>query len=183
MKKVKVLLAVLLSITAILGSVAPAYAAEPVSEVKIEIEPTDMNVSVTVPSTLPIIFNADGSNTIPSNWTIENISALAGIHVTNVHLNANGTGWKLTNESATVKTQNVNGKTVKFFAGVPGIMKLVEAKSGSTSETGTASFEANDIRIASGATKTLNFAVERGAFTETTASAKAFTMTIDFAFN
>lgn len=183
MKKVKVLLAAVLSITVVLGTVAPTYAAEPVSEVKIAIEATDMNVSVTVPSTLPIVFNADGSNTIPDNWTIENVSALAGIHLTNVHLNGNGSGWKVVNDSSIVKTQSVNGKAVKFFVGVPGAMKLVEPQSGSENEAGTAGFEANDICIASGETKTLNFMVERGAFTETTASAKAFSMTLDFAFN
>lgn len=183
MKKVKVLLAAVLSITVILGTVAPTYAAEPVSEVKIAIEPTDMNVSVTVPSTLPIIFNADGSNTIPDNWSIENVSALAGIHVTNIHLDGNGSGWTVVNDSSIVKTQSVNGKAVKFFVGVPGAMELVEPKSGSENEVGTASFEVADICIASGATKTLNFTVERGAFTETTASTKAFFMTLDFAFN
>lgn len=77
-----------------------------------------MNVSVTVPSTLPIIFNADGTNTFADNWTIENVSALAGIHVTNVHLNGDGTGWKVVKDSETVKTQTVNGKSVKFFVGV-----------------------------------------------------------------
>jgi lysophospholipase L1-like esterase len=73
MKKVKVLLASLLSITVVLGTVVPSYAAEPVSEVKIEIEATDMNVSVTVPSTLPIVFNADGTNTFADNY--QNVAA------------------------------------------------------------------------------------------------------------
>lgn len=183
MKKVKVLLASLLSITVVLGSVVPSYAAEPVSEVQIAIEATDMNVSVTVPSTLPIIFNADGTNTFADNWSIKNISALAGIHLTGVHLNGDGTGWKVVKDSATVKTQEVNGKSVKFFVGVPETMQLVMPSNGSESETGTATFDVDDICIPSGATKTLEFAVERGAFTETTASAKAFSMTLDFAFN
>ena len=183
MKKVKILLAAVLSITVILGTVAPAYAAGPVSEVKIAIEPTDMNVSVTVPSTLPILFNSDGSNTIPDNWSIENVSTLAGIHVTNIQLNSNGSGWTLVNDSSIVKTQNVNGKAVKFFVGVPGTMQLVEPKSGTENEVGTANFDADDICIAAGTEKILNFSVERGAFTETTASAKAFFMTLNFAFN
>lgn len=183
MKKVKVLLAAVLSITVILGTVAPTYAAEPVTEVKIAIEPTNMNISVTVPSTLPIVFNSDGTNTIPDNWTIENVSALAGIHVTNVHLEGNGSGWKVVNDSAIVKTQSVNGKAVKFFVGLPGAMKLVEPNSGSENESGTATFDIDDICMPSGEAKTLNFTVERGAFTETTASAKAFSMTLDFAFN
>jgi len=183
MKKVKVLLAALLSVTVVLGTAVPTYAAEPVSEVKIEVNATDMNVSVTVPSTLPIVFNADGTNTFPSNWTIENVSALAGVHLKQIDLNAGGTGWKLVQDSASVKTQTVNGKAIKFFAGIPTNLKLVAPSNGTESETGTASFGETDICVASGETKDLVFAVERGAFTETQVSAKAFTMELTFGFN
>ena len=183
MKKVKVLLAALLSVTVVLGTAVPTYAAEPVSEVKIEVNATDMNVSVTVPSTLPIVFNADGTNTFPSNWTIDNVSALAGIHLKDVEMNAGGTGWKLVKDSANVKTQAVNGKAVKFFVGVPDNLKLVQPSDGNESETGKASFGETDICIASGETKELMFAVERGAFTDTQVSAKAFTMALNFEFN
>lgn len=183
MKKVKVLLAALLSVTVVLGTAVPTFAAEPTSEVKIEVNATDMNVSVTVPSTLPIVFNTDGTNEFPSNWTIENVSALAGVHLKQIDLNAGGTGWKLVKDSANVKTQTVNGKSIKFSAGVPGNMKLVEPDNGSESEKGTAAFGNTDICIASGQTKDLIFAVERGAFTETQVSAKAFTMALTFEFN
>lgn len=183
MKKVKVLLAALLSVTVVLGTAVPTYAAEPVSDVKIEVNATDMNVSVTVPSTLPIVFCEDGTNTFPTNWTIENVSAIAGIHLKQVELNADGTGWKLVKDSESVKTQTVNGKAIKFFVGVPGNLKLVQPSNGNESETGAASFGNTDICIASGQTQDLNFAVERGAFTEIQASAKAFTMALEFEFN
>lgn len=183
MKKVRVLLAALLSVTVVLGTAVPTYAAEPVSNVLIEVNATDMNVSVTVPSTLPIVFNADGTNTFPDNWTIENVSALAGIHLKQIDLHADGTGWKLVNDSETVRTQVANGKAIKFFAGVEGNMQLVEPDNGSESENGTATFGVSDICIASGQTKDINFSVERGAFTQTTVSAKAFTMELGFEFN
>ena len=87
MKKVKVLLAALLSVTVVLGTVVPTQAAS--STVDIEVKATDMdNVSVTVPSSIPIVFNADGSNTLPTNWTIENKSAIAGIHLSKIEMNA-----------------------------------------------------------------------------------------------
>ena len=83
MKKIKVLLATLLSVTVVLGAVVPTYAAS--SDVNIEVKATSMdNVSVTVPTSIPIVFNADGSNTLPTNWTIENLSAIAGIHLSQI---------------------------------------------------------------------------------------------------
>ena len=183
MKKIKILVAALLSVTVVLGTVVPACAAEPVSEVQIEVNATDMNVSVTVPSTLPIVFNADGTNTFPEHWTIENVSTLAGIHLKQVDLNAGGTGWKLVKDTSKVRTQTVNGKAIKFSAGVAGNMQLVEPTNGTESETGTATFGESDICIAAGQSRDLIFVVERGAFTQTTVSAKAFTMELGFEFN
>lgn len=183
MKKVKVLLAALLSVTVVLGTAVPTYAAEPASEVKIEVNATDMNVSVTVPSTLPIVFCEDGTNAFPEHWTIQNVSALAGIHLKQIDLNAGQTGWKLVQNSEAVKTQAVNGKSIKFSAGVPGAMQLVKPDNGSESEKGTATFGNADICIPSGGSKDLTFVVERGAFTETQVSATAFTMELIFEFN
>lgn len=183
MKRVKVLLAAVLSVTTILGATTPAHAAAPESEVQIEIQQTDVNVSVTVPSTLPIVFNSDGTNTFPSSWSIQNSSRNAGIHLVKVNLNADGSGWKLLKESERVKTQTVNGKAVRFLVGQSGAMKVVEPSNGSESESGTATFASGDISIAAGEEKSLCFEMERGAFNETKASAKAFTMVLEFAFN
>lgn len=175
-------LAAILSLVVIMGAAIPVNAAS--ADVNIQVKPTTMdNVSVTVPTTLPIVFNEDGTNTFPSNWTIENISSLAGIHLSTVDMNANSSGWKLVKESESVKTQTVNGKAIKFFVGVPGNLKLVQPSNGNESETGTTSFGDTDICIASGQTKNLDFAVERGAFTENQASAKAFDMVLTFNFN
>jgi len=181
MKKIKVLLAALLSVTVVLGTAVPTYAAS--SKVLIEVKATDMNVSVTVPSTLPIVFNADGTNTFPDNWTIENTSAIAGIHLKQIDMSADGTEWQLLADSVDVKQQVVNSKSIKFFAGKAGALKMVVPDNGTEDSSGSVTFENTDITIASGERKELSFAVERGAYTDTQASAKAFAMVLNFEFN
>lgn len=183
MKKVKVLLAALLSVTVVLGTAVPTYAAEPAADVKIEINATDMNVSVTVPSVLPIVFNADGTNTIPNNWTIQNVSAIAGIHLTEVALDSETNGWVLLSSDRKVNELTVDTKAVKFYTGNAGALKLVQPTTGTESKTGSVTFEESEISISSGEEKTLSFQVERGAFKQTQASSKAFKMLLTFDFN
>lgn len=180
MKRMKVLLAALLSITVVMGAAVPAYAAS--SEVNIEVKETDMNVSVTVPSTLPIVFNTDGTNTLPTNWTIENKSVIAGIHLSQVAMDAKETGWKLLADSIETQTLSADTKAIKFSVGTAGALKMLVAD-GETSKTGTVNFDDSEIVIPSGETKVLSFDVERGAFTKTEASAKAFDMVLTFNFN
>ena len=58
-----------------MGAAIPVNAAS--ADVKIQVEATTMdNVSVTIPTTLPIIFVEDGTNILPSDWTIENVSSI-----------------------------------------------------------------------------------------------------------
>lgn len=182
MKKVKVLMAALLSVTVVLGTAVPTYAAS--TDVKIEVQATDMdNVSVTVPTTLPIVFNADGTNTLPSNWTIENKSTIAGIHLSNIRMDAGDTEWKLLADSEDVTGLSADTKSIKFSVGKAGALKLVAPSSGTASATGSVNFDNTEISIPSGETQILSFAVERGAFTVTEASAKAFDMVLTFNFN
>ena len=113
MKKAKVLLAALLSVTVVLGATVPTHAAS--SDVNIEVKATTMdNVSVTVPTSIPIVFNADGTNTLPTNWTIENISTIAGIHLSQIDMDAKSSGWKLLADSQDVKTLSKDKKSIKF---------------------------------------------------------------------
>ncbi len=181
MKKIKVILATVLSAVVVMGSVIPVCAQD--AKVDIEIEATDMNVSVTVPSTLPIVFNADGTNTFPTNWSIENKSAIAGIHLTQIDMNAGATPWKLAAASEDVKNFSVDTKSIQFSIGKAEVMKLVEPTGGTQSKTGTATFESSDISIPSGGKQELSFHVVRGAFSQNEASAKAFDMVLTFAFN
>lgn len=181
MKKIKVLIAALLSVTLVAGTTVPSYAAS--STVEIEVKATDMNVSVTVPSTIPIVFNADGTNTLPTEWKISNESAIAGIHLSEITMDAQTSDWKLLAASENAKELTSNTKSIKFSVGKAGALKLVKPTSGIESATGSVQFENTDIMIPSGETMKLDFDVERGAFTETEASARAFSMVLNFEFN
>ena len=182
MKKVKVLLAALLSLTVVVGTAVPTYAAS--SDVNIEVEATDMdNVSVTVPSIIPIVFNSDGSNTLPTDWKIENKSVIAGIHLSQIDMDAGETDWKLLADSEDVTKIPVDTKSIKFSVGKAGALQLVVPADGTESASGSVSFGSTDISIPSGESQILTFDVERGAFTKTEASAKAFDMVLTFKFN
>lgn len=182
MKKIKKLIAAVLSVTVILGATVPTYAAS--SDVNIEVKPTTMdNVSVTVPTTIPVVFNADGSNTLPTNWTISNLSSIAGIHLSQIDMSAGNSGWKLLADSQDTKTLSKDTKSMKFSVGKPSAMKLVTPTSGTENATGSVRFDDSEISIPSGETQVLSFGVERGAFTEAQASAKAFEMVLTFNFN
>lgn len=182
MKKLSLALAAVLSVAVLLGAVVPVNAAS--AEVTIEIKQTAMdNVSVTVPTSLPIVFNEDGTNTLPTNWTIENISTIAGIHLAQIDLDGSATGWKVLAGTEDTKTMSADTKSVQFSVGKSGNLKLVAPISGTTSAKGYVTFEPNDISIPSGKTQILSFDLERGAFTSTQASEKAFDMVLTFEFN
>lgn len=178
----KHLLSVVLATIMLVGSAIPVSAAS--SDVNIEVKATTMdNVSVTVPSTLPIVFNADGSNTLPTNWTIKNVSTIAGIHLSSIDLDANGSGWKLLDKDQDTTKLSVDTKNIQFYAGKGEDLKLVSPENGTEAERGSVDFADNEISIASGQTQLLSFDVDRAAFTEDLASAKAFDMVLTFNFN
>lgn len=182
MKKMKVLVAALLAVTVVFGATVPANAAMN-ADVKIEIEPTQMdNVCVRVPTTLPIIFNWNGNNTIPTNWTVENMSDFAGIYLSSVELDANGSGWSLLEESDKTYNLSVGTKKIKFYVGHDYDLKYVEPSEGSGSETGCAVFDRDSFVLESGQEQRLYFEVYRGAFNEVEASSKAFDMSLYFEF-
>lgn len=178
----KKLLSVILFATLVMGMTISANAAS--SEVDITIKATAMdNVSVTVPTSLPIVFNEDGSNTLPSSWTIKNVSTIAGIHLSNVEMSSDSAGWKLLAASENTKTLAADTKSVKFYVGKGEALKLVVPSSGTAYKDGSVSFAASEITIPAGGSQILKFNIERGAFTTAEASAKAFDMVLTFDFN
>lgn len=182
MKKTKRTVAIILSIVTVFGMTVTSHAAS--SDVNIEIKETTMDqVSVTVPTSLPIIFNEDGSNTLPTNWAIENRSAIAGIHLAQVDMDAEGNGWVLLAASEDTKKLPVDSKAMQFSLGKEGALKLVAPSNGRTNGSGSVAFAADEIVVESGETQVLSFDVKRGAFTQSEASAKAFDMTMRFEFN
>ena len=183
MKKLKMFVAALLSIVVVLGGAVPTQAAMS-TDVNIAINATMMDgVSVTVPTVLPIVFNEDGTNTLPTNWTIENKSSIAGIHLFQLTLNAGESGWKVLASTKDTTQLPVNTKAIKFYAGNAENLKLVNPAGGVENKAGVLLLDESDINIPAGETKVLSFNVERGAFTTTEASAKAFDMELTFEFN
>lgn len=183
MKKTKVLLATLLTATAVVGSVLPAQAAQ-TSEVLIDVKATAMDrTSVTVPGTLPVVFNEDGTNLLPSDWKIENVSTIAGLHLAKVEMDSKESGWKLLADSADTKTLPVDTKSIQFYMGKVGELKLIAPTSGMESTTGLFAFEPDDISIPSGEAQVISFSINRGAFKTAKAAAKAFDMVLTFEFN
>jgi len=182
MKKLNVVLAAALSMVVLFGAAISAKAAS--TEVTIEVKETAMdNVSVTVPTNLPIVFNEDGSNTLPTNWSIDNISTIAGIHLAQIDMDGNETGWKLLAESKDTKVMPVDTKSIQFSVGKEGNLKMVAPISGTENAKGLVSFLDDEIAIASGESQVLSFEVQRGAFTQSQASSKAFDMVLTFEFN
>lgn len=177
MKKLNVLLAAVLSFALLFGAVVPAQAAS--AEVQFEIKATDVNVAVNVPTTLPIVFNEDGTNTYPTHWTIENTSAIARIYLYSVSLTA-ANDWILMTGGMDPKYNDADTKKVKFHVGPENNLQYMSGRDNGT--TGYVQFEPEEFTIISGGSKDLSFKVERGAFTQNASMQKAFDMVLTFKF-
>ena len=184
MKKKFLTLAICL--TTLATTTIPAFASEVRatagnSEVQIKTEATTMNITVPGDAAL-MVFKADGSNELPKNFNITNNSQIAGVHITDIKLSS--AEWQLGNDTVNTKTLPKDEKTIKMEIGLAGTeKKVVPDSSAVKAKTGTATFGEADFVIPATETKTLNFKVERGAFTQASEAAKAFDMNINFAFN
>lgn len=173
-------LAAILSLVVIMGAAIPVNAAG--ADVRIEIKATDLNMSVTVPSTVPIVFNEDGTNTYPTNFKIENNSSIAGIHLDHAELISTG-DWRVLAETQDTTLLPANSLDIKFYLGKAGACKLLAPESGNVGVSGYATFDADDFVIAASTSETVSFEVERAAFTEAREAASAFNLGLEFAFN
>ena len=161
------------------SAVVPVSAAT--SNITIDAEPT--TVDVTVPATAPMVFNADGTNTVPSNFTIENHS-IGEVHLTNIKLHApNENHWMFAKVGTNLKLEPANTKTITLKLGAAGAEKSAEIGFTSRSDSATVTFEAKDFVIPADGSKTLAFVVDRCAFTKAISSEKAVDMTLNFDFN
>lgn len=188
MKKNKLILAGILSACLVSNSVSTVFATVSdsgtatgfSSELQIDAKATTVNV--TVPGTAPMVFNADGTDLTPESFTITNNSKIGGVYLDSISLDADGSGWTLLEESADLKTQAKDEKKIKLKIGLEGQEKLIAPTNGSDDSTGAADFSMGDVDIEAEQSATLNFVVERGAFTQDLANAKAFGMTLKFEF-
>ena len=149
----------------------------------LNIETKATTVDVTVPGSTAIVFNADGTNATPTNFVISNQSKIAGINLSSVELDAGLSGWNLVDDSTDLKVQAVDTKNIRLKVGKLGQEQLVSPSAGSVSSSGTAQLGKALFSIPAKSQEKMNFVVERGAFGQSEAEAKAFDMTLNFEFN
>lgn len=179
MKKVSVFLAALLAVTVLFGGAMPAKAAS--AEVGIEIKATDVNVAVTVPSQVPIVFNEDGSNTYPINWSITN-DGIARMRVSRIDARANGSGWNITGPETNVSTLPANTKTIQLYIGESNNKATLYPDNGYTDDEALCLFFGSAMNIPAGESLIVDFEIVRGAFTESASMSKAFDLEFTFEF-
>lgn len=177
----KILLSGALSVGILSSLATNAFAAQFGSELWIDAKATTVNV--TVPSNAPMIFNEDGTNTLPTNFTVTNNSKIAGVSLTGISLDSKNSGWTLLSEGTDLKVQAKDLKKIKLKMGKDGQMKTIAPTNGSNDSTGSASWSSGDISIPALGSETIKFEVDRGAFDTPVANAKAFDMTLNFEFN
>ena len=149
------------------------------STVNIQVKPTTMNV--TVPSSMPFVFNEDGTNTYPNNITITNNSTISNIYLAKVEMNGSSTGWKLLKDTYDVTNLSVNEKATIFKMGLSGALHTV-TPSTDKATTGVATWTQSEFTIKSKETKTLAFDIKRGSFTDSTAQSVAYNITMTYNF-
>lgn len=201
MKKTQLLLGSTLCLGLMAGLTVPTNAA---TDVTIEIQETDLNnnigyvedkdgdgipdedmseFSVTVPAVLPIIFNSDGTNTLPTNWKVTNHSSIANISITKVELDAKDSGWKLLLKEQEIDELSADTKAMKFYMGKSSSDLALVTPDNENGSTGSRTWENGSFTIPTDSEKNVSFNVERGAFTSSESAASAFEMLLTFEFN
>ena len=124
--KMNVVLAMVLSMTLLFGATISANAAS--AEVKFDVKQTDINLAINVPTTLPIIFNEDGTNTYPTNREIQNVGVLGCGCLKNVEMESTDAGWILLDEKVDTSKLPVDTKSVKIQNGYRGSTSCCESE-------------------------------------------------------
>lgn len=138
--------------------------------VNITAEPTALNV--TVPTTFAISLKADGTAVVPSNFTIANNSKIGAVKITKIMVSAGTKGWKLVSGATSLVGRPVDTKELKLGI-VDGTDKWIDPATG---------LVLNKV-IAAESNTTLQFKVERTAFSTALDDAGAFTMETTIAYN
>lgn len=139
------------------------------SETNIDLNVEAATIDVTVPSSIDFIFNSDGSNTVPTNWKIEN-NGQVEVMVSSLNL-ASVNDWKLSSKAPT----ETNDKT---------IVLTIDNTLGTIAQDGLSATYFNDgsLKIAKDDSHTFELGVQRANFSKNIASSKAFTATLNFKY-
>lgn len=174
MRKRKIGGMILAAATVATMGVMPVFAAD-TATTDVMFEAEAPVVDIDVPSSLPITFNNDGTNTVPTNFEIKN-NGTNTVALSYIEMDSEGSMWRLLPEDYDMSKLIPSSQDIKFS--VNG--KVVSNGEGA-SKNGTVMFNDNEqVVIAPGEKATLNFGVERATFPYEIQSEKAFTMTSHF---
>lgn len=124
-------------------------------------------VSITVPSTISVSFNSDGSTTIPTDWKISNNSSVPMI-LTTVTLQEKN-DWKLVKEA----DNEINSKNIHLTLND----KEFDDK---TNDTDNPTFTFNKEIATGGDSYTLNMKIDHGLYTQNITNQNALKATLRF---
>ena len=156
-----------------------AFAAPPThnASVEVNIGTQALVIDFTVPGTASFAFNADGSNTIPENFTMTNHNKIASFYLKDLTLNAGASGWQVASDEGVIA---LDEKTIKLKMGLDGKEKPVVPSDGVKNALGTINYNDTDFVLAPEKATTMSFLIERPIYTEAIKESKAFDMSLDF---
>ncbi len=176
-KKYRALLVAVLSFAMLVGATMTTNAAG--TNVMFTVEATDVNTAVTVPGTIPITFNADGTNTYPTNWAITNTGEYASIKLTTVTASMMRSAWSLLYNTDDMKDVKCDSNQIKFYMGIPGNMEFMAPD---PTGVGHINYGNSGIKIEAGESKVFSFEVKRGAYSESREEALGMELTLTFEY-
>lgn len=181
----KKLLSVALALS-MLCPVVPVQAGSNETDMKIEIKASVIDVNM--PTELPVVFESDGSNTIP-DFVIQNNSTVdLNVHkiVVDEIKAEDGDQWTLTDNAEDFLEMENDVKTILVSVGQVG------SESGLALETnpqqtalkrGVAKFESGAFKVPKNQSRSLGIKIKRGVFTKEAPATDAFKIKVDFNFS
>lgn len=182
MKTFKTTAVAALALASITLGALPAFALEgdtANSELTIDVKATELNM--TVPGEAAVLFNEDETVTVPTNFDISNNSEVTAVSLTRVALDG-GSDWVLASDAKDLKQNGSDTKEARIKLGAEGKLKVIAPTEGNSAATGEATWANGEQSFAPSSTTNIKFEVERGAFSEAVAKAKAYDMTLNFEF-
>lgn len=164
--------------TAIAGSSNGSIVKAETTDITIDAKATTVNM--TVPGTVAVIFNEDGSNAYPENLVVTNGSKISGVYLSSVEMDAGVSGWKLVDDSIDTTKLPIDSKSIRVRAGKDGLTRLIEPSVGSEDTEGVANYGVRDVLIPAMGSQKISFAIDRGAFSSNQGLSNAFSMQLNF---
>lgn len=172
MKKTKIFSLLLAGVIAFGAMVVPANASTDVS-----ITTHARTIDVTVPGTLAMVFNADGTNVIPA-LPIENNMVGVNLSLDSVTANFTGSDWKVSAESALT---GIDSKKIQLFSKLSDDNSVMFTTTDGI--TGVCDLNSENVSIQNGTPYSFQLDVTRGTFTSDLSPSKAFDLSFAFSIS